>query len=287
MCRLAAFPPGTTPETAHLIVSEMERGNDHGVGTVYLQDKTFVINKFPISYKEAVVQKKPLFDHMPHKGWTLAHVRFRTHGEQVYQNTHPIIRGDIAVVHNGVFNTSLMVRAALGKSVKWQGETDSEVGAYILDQVGPEEFYRVVPSGNGVWLALNRDGSLTGVKLSGDLEFFRNEDDTLILASEFPWKGGFKKSSKYFTLGHIKMAPDGHPLSFKLEKKESYTPMTSCGPYTRQDCSTMNDMRRQAHQPILTNSSKGSGVVLPHQDPIELWNWPDDDRMAEYLRGLA
>ena len=287
MCRLAAFPPGTKPELAHEIVSSFAPHNDDGVGSCYLQGKSFVLQKYPISYASAVMNKKPLFDHMPYDGWTIAHVRLATHGKELYQNTHPIIRGNVAVAHNGIFYGAGLVRAALHKSVSWQGETDSEVGAYMLNSLGVDQFYKEMPTGAGVYLALHRDGSLSVSKTSGDFEVLEHDDGKYIVASEFPFKGGMHSRSISMTTGVAIFTPEGRPKNFKLEKKESNLWWEKNGKhgYTPKDIGFAN-FRKEQQQ---TTSNTTSTVTKSLQEAfptLSLWDWPDDEKMMEYIRSL-
>lgn len=286
MCRLAAFPPGTPMEFAHEIVSDFAGGNEHGTGVAYLKGKSFVIQKYPVSYAECVTKKHPLFGHMPHDGWTIAHVRYATHGEKTYANTHPIIRGHSAVCHNGIFSGTPLIKAALNKSVKWQGETDSEVGAYMLNSLGPDEFYKAMPSGAGVWLALNRDGSLSVSKLSGDLEMIQNEKEQIVIASQFPWKGGWKHKASSMTLGVAKVDAKGFAINFKFPKKEERTYGHRHPLYTPQDIGMMRPMNTS---PCSTTGSAGQMNVTSckTREQFSLWDWPEDERMIEYLKDLT
>ena len=295
MCRLAAFPPGTSKEYAHEIVSNFVRGNDDGVGTAYLKGKSFVINKFPYSYDQAKREKKALFDHMPYEGWTIAHVRMATHGEHTYANTHPIIRGDVAVVHNGVFSACEMVKAALHKAVKWQGETDTEVGAYMLDQVGPEGFYKAMYCGSGVWMALHRDGHLSVTKLSGDLDYMGTKDGKVFLASEFPRNG--KVIPLTATAGVYNADAEGKPINFaptyfeRVNSSNRTNYHWKNGKYERDDIHEPDDRTGTCATSVAMARNSGAVHAFPVATALVkpapgLWDWPEDERMLEYLKGL-
>lgn len=253
MCRLAAFPPGTSANEAHEIVAKFVKGNDDGVGSCYVEKGEFKLQKYPYSYQQAVSKKDKLFDHMPYDGWTLAHVRMATHGGNEYKNTHPIIKGNYAVVHNGVFSDSRLVRAALADSVKWSGETDTEVAAYMLNKLGPSEFYKVMPSYAGVYLALHRDASLVAIKMgSGDLELKRNENDTFILASEFPWTESYWKKRLSAEAGILKLDKEGHALNFKFKKQEE-------------------EQKKEYSSRGTTNTNYGRGSFCDRSDPYSTY----------------
>jgi hypothetical protein len=129
------------------------------------------------------------------------------------ENTHPFIQGPWAVVHNGIWSDYALVKAALKKYVKFQGETDSEVAANLLATCGPKRFGKIVDFA-GVFLALNRNGDLWSVKTSGDLEMIQTKYG-MLLASTLPERFHAPEQS----VGWMRFSPDG-----KLaEKKASET----------------------------------------------------------------
>lgn len=168
MCRIAAFPPGTTQEEARKIATHLVGTNLDGVGSGYLKDGEFHINKMPVSMPEADKAGLPIFSHMPHDGWTIFHTRFGTHGDKTMENTHPFSIGDYCFAHNGVWSESEVCRFALLGFVEFKGETDSEVAGYFFNKYGPDDFYKIVKRG-GVFLGLHRSGELHIVKTFGDL----------------------------------------------------------------------------------------------------------------------
>jgi hypothetical protein len=120
---------------------------------------------------------------MPHPGWTIAHLRAASHGANTKENTHPFIVGPWAVVHNGVWNDYNIAKLALNKYVKFTGETDSEVAAHLINVAGPKKFAEEINFG-GVFLGLNKDGSLWVMKTSGELVLFPMMDEKVLIASE-------------------------------------------------------------------------------------------------------
>ena len=293
MCRLAAFPPGTPKEYAHEVVSAFVGGNDDGVGSVYLDKGEFIVKKYPYCYREAVTKKDPLFEHMPYDGWTLAHVRMATHGKNAYENTHPIIRGDLAGVHNGVFSDSKLVRAALHKATVWQGETDTEVGLYMLDQMGPKAFNEVMPSWSGVWIAMHRDGRIFVSKQSGDLENHKMSNNTYCLASEFP----HGMSSDRVSTGWAIIDPTGGKYSGTIKKEEShYYAGRGCFSGSQASSERYDRHYRDAFGqkdiafPLACHTGGSSTatpvIIKPKPIGLELWDWPDEQAMVDYLAGL-
>lgn len=187
MCRLAAFPPGTPADVALEIVNDFEGHNKDGFGYGFLKGNYFVAKKFPMSFSDTLKSGARIFDHMPHKGWTVAHVRMKTHGIVKEENTHPFIRGNYMTAHNGVWSAADTARPWLSMFVKFKGETDSEVASYLIHRMTPKGWWNTIYS--GVYLSLQRNGSLHIAKGLGDAEFFRSKCGPFI-ASEFPkgWK---------------------------------------------------------------------------------------------------
>jgi len=218
MCRLAAFPPYTSKEKAIEIVNDFAIGNDDGVGTVYVKDGEFVVNKAPISFERAMKKHMPLFDHMPYNGWTLAHVRAASHGSNTMSNTHPFVKGDWAFIHNGVYGDEALLRAALSPYTTFEGETDTEVVAYMFAALGPQKFIRTISSG-GVYMALNKQGHLYIVKTSGNLAF-RKTSKGLLFASEFPPHYSERKIT-HVDLGWMRLTPGGQ-IESGVWKKDPY-----------------------------------------------------------------
>lgn len=184
MCRLAAFPSFFEKRHAIKILEEFSRGNTDGTGVVYVKDGEFVNQRWPISLAKVMSKQLPLLDHMPYDGWTIAHLRAGTHGGNTVENTHPFIKNKWAIAHNGVWSEHALVRAALKKHVKFEGETDSEVAAEVFATVGPKQFSKIVNFG-GVFLGLNLNGELWVVKTSGDLEMTKTKYG-MLLASTLP-----------------------------------------------------------------------------------------------------
>jgi predicted glutamine amidotransferase len=216
MCRLAAFPPGFSRVDALSILQEMEGMNRDGVGSVHVnQEGKFEGHRYPGSLTSLLVSKQgeQFLSHMPHNGWTIAHLRMSTHGGVAKENTHPFTAGEWCVAHNGCWSDSDTARLLLEKAVRFAGETDSEVAAHVLNVVGPKRFaFRIY---GGVFLALNRTGHLWVLKTSGLLERFTCKGKTL-LATDLP-----------ADLVKIKKVNDGwyrYGPSGKLLDKDEVTP---------------------------------------------------------------
>lgn len=201
MCRILALPPYFTKKKALEIVENFYPGNDDGTGSVYVKDGKFIVNKWNFSFEDVVKKKLPMFDHMPYDGWTLAHVRAASHGKNTLNNTHPFVKGQHAMVHNGVFREFAPVKAALSATHTFRGQTDSEVAAVLYEVAGKEKFAKSIDS--GVFMFLNREGRVHVVcKAGGDLVFQKTKLG-IVMASELPSTYGRKQSvmEGVFTLG--------------------------------------------------------------------------------------
>lgn len=179
MCRLAAFPPNYPRELAMAILLRFEGNNTDGVGSAYVKNDEFVVDKEPIALSE-LLETRDFLAHMPYNGWTIAHLRAASHGENALRNTHPFIVDDMCMVHNGVWSAYNIAALAMNKTM--EGETDSEVAAHLINTVGYKKFSDAVDFG-GVFLTLQRNGELAVIKASGDLELFERTDKTMLLAS--------------------------------------------------------------------------------------------------------
>jgi hypothetical protein len=171
---------------------DFERANTDGVGSVHIQDGKFIVDKYPKSISEILKDKVPFLSHMPHNGWTVAHLRAASHGCNSMENTHPFIVKDWAVVHNGIWGEYNIAKLALCTIVDFKGETDSEVAAHMINLVSPKVFAQEIEFG-GVFLALNINGELHVMKTSGDLQLCSLQDKRIVIASEFP-TGKYKRS---------------------------------------------------------------------------------------------
>ncbi len=186
MCRLLAIPPMFPRKAALDILDYMENANTDGVGSAYLNSKgEFVVEKYPTALYKILKKGKRFLSHLPHPGWTIVHLRLASHGNNTMANTHPFLVGDWAICHNGVWSDYAVAKLILEKTtdIKLNGETDTEVAANVINLLSPKVFAKEISFG-GVYLCLNKNGTLHVAKTSGDLSLLELGNGATLISSE-------------------------------------------------------------------------------------------------------
>lgn len=109
------------------------RGYDSsGAATVHEKDLKTVKAVGKVALLADALSRTPL-----HGSIGIAHTRWATHGEPTDENAHPHLdcRGTLALVHNGIIENYVPLKAALmERGHQFRSETDTEVVAHLIEE---------------------------------------------------------------------------------------------------------------------------------------------------------
>ena len=137
----------------------------------------------------------------------IGHTRWATHGVPNETNAHPHISGDVVIVHNGIIENFMELKAELiSKGVKFETQTDTEVVAHLLAQ---ERAKGVKP----VDAVRNVLGNLHGAFALAIM--FKSEDDLMIGARNGPPLAiGHGEGQMYLGSDAIALAPFTNRITY-------------------------------------------------------------------------
>jgi len=124
------------------------------------------------------------------------HSRWATHGGVTQYNAHPHTSGkqEIAIVHNGIFENYLELKAELiEKGHQFRSETDSEVFAHMIDEEMEEDFESAfkraigkMEGRYGVLAMSKKENKIIAARRGSPLIVGKAEDGSHFIASDVP-----------------------------------------------------------------------------------------------------
>ncbi|MCA9560893.1 MAG: glutamine--fructose-6-phosphate aminotransferase, partial [Myxococcales bacterium] len=131
MCGIVGYIGGR--ESADILLGGLRRleyrGYDSAGLAVFDGERTNVVRSVgKLVNLETELRASPL-----HGSLGIGHTRWATHGRPSEQNAHPHTAGPVTVVHNGIVENHLALRAALeARGHVFKSETDTEIFSHFI-----------------------------------------------------------------------------------------------------------------------------------------------------------
>ena len=182
------------------------------------------------------LQNHPLAGHIG-----IGHTRWATHGRAVERNAHPQMTEEVAVVHNGIIENFVALRAQLqAESCVFESETDTEVLVHLLS--------KFVKAGATSLQAVQK--ALQEIKGAYALAIlFRAEEDKIFVArSGAPLAIGYGTNEMFVASDAVALAP--------FTRKISYLENGDYGVVTRQGVEIYNAAGAAVERKILVSGAE-------------------------------
>lgn len=196
MCGIFAYL-GPSEKAAEIVLKGLKkleyRGYDSWGIAAAQADGKIEIEKHIGKISEVITLKKELTEpsHL-----AMGHSRWATHGGVTDYNAHPHTteKGDIVVVHNGIFENYLEIKADLiRKGHQFRSETDSEVLAHLIEEEMDEGFEvafkracKKMQGRFGVLAMHQGEEKLIAARRGSPLIVGKAKDGALFVASDVP-----------------------------------------------------------------------------------------------------
>ena len=212
MCGIVGYigPNQAVPFLIHGLSRLEYRGYD-SAGIAVIDDGTLrvVRRRGKLSTLAAAVTSEPVPGVIG-----IGHTRWATHGRPLEENAHPHTAGAVTVVHNGILENHVSLRAEMEKlGRKFSSETDTEVFAHLIDQAlldgAPtltEAVRAILPRVEGTYalvvLSLREPGRIVAAKNASPLVIGKSDGESY-LASDVPALLDYTRSVVYLEDGDV------------------------------------------------------------------------------------
>lgn len=244
------------------------RGYDSaGIATQHQQALQCVRKEGKLSALEEALKQTPMEGCIG-----IGHTRWATHGAATENNAHPHVKGNVAVIHNGIIENYIALRKEMAqKGYKFQTDTDTEVIPVLI--------YDFLQQGHTPHQAV----SATLKKLEGAFALgviFAEESDLLIAARHgSPLAIGLGKEENYIASDAYALAPYTQSICYLKDGDWAELSKSGVTIYNADD----QQVEREVKPTQLTGAAVGKGNY-EHFMLKEIYEQPSV--IGQTLRGL-